>query len=150
MLEVVHQSVVNLIRDENQVVLLGEVGDFEQYLAAGHSTCRIIGIGHKDGLRVGRDGCTDACWIDLELVLHASYDLDRNASGHDHLRLIGDKTGGRNDHLVAGVKQCRHREVQGFRDPHGDHHLLHRVVANAVEFVEVICKGLTKSEFAVI
>ncbi len=86
MLEAVDQPVVDLVRDQDQVILLGDLRDLGQDLAAGDSAGGIAGIADKDGLGARSDGGPDARRIHLEVIFHAGGDLDRHAAGHDRPR----------------------------------------------------------------
>ena len=66
MLEVVDQPVVDLIGDEDQVMLFGDLRNLGQHVAAGHRAGGIVGIADEDGLGARGDGLPDARRIDLE------------------------------------------------------------------------------------
>ena len=144
----VDQPVVDLIRDDDQVVLLGDAQHLQQRLARGHRAGRVVGIADQDGLGARRDGGFQRFRVDLEIVLHAAGDLHRHAARQDHLRLVGDEARGGDDHFVARVQDGGQRQVQRFRDAHGDDDLVDRVVAHAVQPLQVRGQRLAQLQHA--
>jgi len=70
MLVVIDQAVVDLIRDDKDVVFSGNIGNCLKPFAAAHRAGGVIWITQQDGFRVRRDGFFDHRRIGLKVILH--------------------------------------------------------------------------------
>ena len=134
MLDAVHQLVVELIRDDDQVMFFGDTGNLQQDFARVDRTGGVVGITQQDGLGARGDGGFYPFGFHLETVFDEGGDLHRHATSEDYLSLVGDETRCGDDDLFTGVEQGGHGQVESFGNPDGDDGFRLGVILNPIQF----------------
>ncbi len=137
----VHETVVDLVGDDQEIMTSGQGRDRLRPLAREHGPGRVVGIADQDGLGVRRDALLHGLSGHLEALCDRGWQGDGQASSEGDLRLIGDKGRCRDDDLVPWIEHGGQGQVEGLRDTDGHQELGLRIVANTILPLQVIGKS---------
>ncbi len=132
------EPVVDLVAVDEQVVALCDPGQLVLDVVVEDGTGRVGRVAQEQGLRPRRDRCFDGGRIQREVVVEGRRHVDDGAACEHDRRNVGDVGGLVEDDLVARIARRTEGQVDGLRGPDGDQNLLGRVVADAVQAVEVV------------
>ena len=117
MLLTVHdQTVVDLVGEDDQLVLPGDLDDLLQNLLGVQRTGGVIGVDDDDGLGAGVDLLADVGDVGEPLGLLVAAVVDSGTAGQGDAGGPQGVVGGGDQHLVAGIQQSGHREVDQLTD----------------------------------
>lgn len=120
-LVVIAEFPVHLVADQEQVVLLGDVGDHPHFLLIQHNTGGIAGVGDHDGPGIGGDQALDPLPVGIAVALPGiSGQSADNAAGCVNEGGIVGIVGFGDDDLGVGVQDGQAGEQQGFTATGGD------------------------------
>ena len=121
----VDELAIHLVADDEQVVLLGDVGHELQLLLGEDGAGRIAGVCEQYRAGVLVDACLDALAHGelIALLGLCGHGADSRAGEGDKGRVVGVKRLGNND-LIALVKDAGERYLERFRAAGRDEHLL--------------------------
>ncbi len=137
----VGKAVVDLVAVDEQVVALGDAGELVLHVVVEDGAGRVGGVAQEQRLRLRRDRGLDSRGIQREVVIEARRHVhDGPAREHDR-RHVCDVAGLVEDDLVAGIAGRAEGQVHGLRRADRDQDLARRVVADAVEPLQVIRQG---------
>src|SRR4051812_9331496 len=109
MLHTIHQPIVNLIREDQQIVSIGQSGYLEQPLAWHNRASWVIRVANQNRARAGCDRRLNRRSGYLERILDRGRNRNRRTARKNHAGRVGDKTWLGNDYLIAGVDRREHR-----------------------------------------
>ena len=112
---VVEDLVVDLVGQQHQFVLAGQVGDLVEHLAAVHRPGRVVRVDHDDRLGAVGDLGLQIRDVGLPALRLVAQVVHRGAAGQGRRRRPQRVVRRRDQHLVAVVQQClqRHRDQLG-------------------------------------
>ena len=126
------QIPVNFIRNDDEIVLLGESGNFYEIFFRHHSACRIIRVADEKRLRARGDVGLELLGRDAEIV----FKLRRNGYGFAACEcdagLVGNIAGLGDQHFITGRENGAHGDIEGFADAYRDEHILCGIIGNTV------------------
>jgi len=132
MLLFVNQTVINLIRDDHQVMFFGQLRNLQERLARGHRSGRVIGVTDENCLGARGDSFFNQVRTRFKVIRHVGWNLHCHAACQLHFRLIGHKTGCGNDDLIPRVQQRGEGQVKRFGYAYSEDNFLIWVVRDAV------------------
>jgi hypothetical protein len=139
---------VNLVRDDEQVVLAADGGDFFQ-LRRGHDAAGgIAGEIDQQHFRLRRDGGAKRIRAELEFILLARGDGDGLSIRERDARTVGDVAWFVIKHLVAGIQDGAQGEIERLGNADGDEHFGRGIVPKFVVARDVIRDGRAQGEQA--
>ena len=148
MLAAVHdQAVVDLVREDDQLVLAGDVDDLLQDLAGVQSARGVVGVDDHDGLGAIGDLGADVGHVGVPVALLVAEVVHHGAAGQRGAGRPQGVVGAGNQNLVAGVEQRRHREVDQLAHAVAGIDVVHRDVGQALD-LRVLHDGLAGREEA--
>ena len=110
----VDQAVVNFIRDHDQVVFFGQAGDLQQRSRLATAPVGLLGKPSRIALVRGVIAAATSCGSTSKLFsIRQGISTGTPPARYD-FRLVSHKTGGGDDHLIAGVEQGGRRQVERF------------------------------------
>ena len=119
---------VDLVRNDDQVVLLGERRDLADHVGRRDRAGGVVRRHQDEHLRPRRQPLLDLGRHESEaLVLVGGY-RHRHPVAQLHGGVVGGEAGRRDQHLVARLDEREHAEHDRLLHPRGDHHLVGRVV----------------------
>ena len=140
---VIDELIVNLVRDDVQIVLDADVRDCLERFLRIDSTGRIRGVIEDDGLGLVRDGRLELLRRELETLLLADVNNDRYAAKQTHHFIVADPVRGRHDHLIARVNQRSQRDIDHVLCTAGDDRL-RRLILQTVIRLHAVANRLTQ------
>ena len=150
MLSPVHEAVVDLVRVDQEVVLLGEARDAREVLLGEDRAGGVVGEPEQDRPRTRGDDALDVLGTEAEVVLLAGGDRNGDAAGKDNARNIRDVRRVGHDDLVALVERRAQREVDGLGDADRHEDLRVGVVRDSPEPRGVLGDRLAERSDAVV
>ena len=144
---VVDQVLVNLVRDDGQVMADGDVSDGLQLLTGVDEAVGVVGGVEHDGARAVGDGGLDLLGRELEAVFLLRLHGHGHAARHDDQLGVADPVGAGDDHLVALVQQRLERVEQRMLRAVGHHDLL-RLIGQPVVAQQLVAHGLSQLHHA--
>ena len=130
---VVDELFVDLVGDDVEAALHGQIGDGLKLRAAPDAAVGVVGRVDDERLRPVGDVGTQHVGGDDEVVLLAAAHHHRHAAGHAHHLGIAQPAGRGQKHLVAGIEQHAQGCEDGLLRAAGDDHLRGRVVHAVVQ-----------------
>ena len=134
----VHEAVVDLVADHEEVVARGDVGQGEQGRLVQDGARRVAGVAQEQHLRARRDGRLDHRRIQGEVAVGVRRDVDRAAAVEDDRRGVGHVGRLVQHHLIARVDQRGHGHRDRLRGPDRDEQLALGVVVHPVQPRQVL------------
>ena len=144
---VIDELIIDLIRDDIQVVLDADIGDSLERLFRIDSAGRVGGVIENDGLRLVRDGVLELLRRELEALLLTDIDDHRHTAEQAHHLIIADPVRGRDDDFVARVDQSGQRNVDHMLGATGDN-CLRGLVFQTVIRLGAVTDRLTQLDHA--
>ena len=148
MLHAVHaEAVVDLVREDHELVLAGDADDSLEDLARVHGTGRVVRVDDDDGLGPRRDLGADVIEVGSPVRLLVADVVHDRAAGERGAGGPQGVVGARDEDLVAVVEQGAHAEVDELRDAVARVDVVHADVGDALDLV-VLHDGLARREEA--
>ena len=144
---VIDELIIDLIRDDIQVVLDADIGDSLERLFRIDSAGRVGGVIENDGLRLVCDGVLELLRRELEALLLTDIDDHRHTAEQAHHLIIADPVRGRDDDFVARVDQSGQRNVDHMLGAAGDN-CLRGLVFQTVIRLGAVTDRLTQLDHA--
>ena len=129
---VIDELIIDLIRDDIQVMLHADICDGFERLFRIDSAGRIGGVIEDDGLGLVRDGLLELLRRELEALLLADIHNHGHAAEQAHHLIIADPVWGRNDHFIARIDQRGQRNIDHVLGAAGDNRLRSLVLQTVV------------------
>ena len=129
---------IEFVRNHDKIVLFCDLRDIAQHRLGQRRTGRIRGIVQQYRLGLLRDGLADIVRIDLETVLVARRNRNRNAVNELDVRRIRYIARFDDDHLIARIDDSAKREVERLTHADGDDDLLVRRVAGRRLLIDLL------------
>ena len=123
---------VDLVGEDQQVVLLHHPGDSLQVLPAHDGPGGVVGVGQDEEFRLFGDLLLHLLGGEAEAVFRLGLDGDGHALGHLGDGHVADEAGLGDEHLVPGVDEAAHAQVDGLAAAHGHQDLLVGVVLHVI------------------
>ena len=120
---VIDELIIDLIRDDIQVMLHADICDGFERLFRIDSAGRVGGVIEDDGLGLIRDGLLELLRRELEALLLADIDNNGHAAEQANHLIITDPVRGRNDHFITRIDQRGQRNVDRVLGTTGDDRL---------------------------
>ena len=143
---VVGEFGVDVVGDDDEVVLLGEVGDAEEIFAGESGAGGVVGEVEEEGAGAGGDALGHHGGGEAEAVLGAGFYAHGDAVSEGDDGAVGDVAGFVVEDFVAGFDDGAEGEVEGFADPDGDEDFVFGFVADVEDAVDVGGEGLAEFE----
>ena len=140
---VIDELIINLIRNDVQIVLDTDVRDCLECFFRIDSTGRIRGVVEDDGLGLVCDGSLELLRRELETLLLADVNNDRYAAKQTYHFTVADPVRGRHDHFIARVDQRTQRDVDRVLCTAGDDRL-RRLILQTVIRLHAVANRLTQ------
>ena len=148
MLQTVHDdAVVDLVREDDEVVLARDVDELLQHLARVERAGGVVRVDDDEGLRAARDLLADVVHIGIPFRLLVAHVMQRRAAGKRDARRPQRVVGRRNQHLVAVVQQRQHAEIDELAHAVAGVHVIDVHALNVLE-LRVLHDGLARREQA--
>ena len=132
MLALIQQLGINLIGDDHKIVFHRNRSDLFQAFQRHHSPGRIAWKIQQKHLGPRCDLPAQHGRIERKSVFDFRLNRNRNAVRHPHFRRVGDETGFRIQHLVTGVEERPHGDIERFTDADGDDAFIFGTVRNVI------------------
>ena len=129
-LALVDDPAVDLVGQDRDVAVAGDIGDADEVLAREHAARRVCRRVEDDQLRPRRHQADELVRVETEVVLLADRDRYRRSANEARHRLVDRKARVRVDDLVALLRQGEDREEHDRLRP-GRHDHLGRVDGDA-------------------
>ena len=141
---VVNEAFIDLIGDNHQIMLLGQLCD-SRYLVLGNNAAGRIGrrVDH-DGTSSGRDGLLDVRHVKAQVGSLRIVDDDRDSMAHAHHLRVVDIVRGRHDDLVAGIQHGYQRKIESFHGSDRHHDFRHRIKPETLLAFIIPADGLSQ------
>ena len=139
---VIDELIIDLIRDDIQVMLHADICNGFERLFRIDSAGRIGGVIEDDGLGLICDGLLELLRRELKALLLTDIDNHGHAAKQAHHLIIADPVWGRNDHFIARINQCGQRNVDRVLGAAGDNRL------RSLVFQTVVCLGAVTDRLA--
>ena len=127
---VVAELAIDLVADQRDVVLGGELGQAADFLFAGDDAGGVRGAVEQDHLRARRDRGRDLVEVDPKIGIRV--DQHRLAADHPHERRVHHEVRIEHDHFVAGLTIASIASTSAPLVPRGDQHAAIGVVVFVV------------------
>ena len=131
MLRIVGQFRIDFVRQQQQVVLLAEIGDVLDVLLREHRARRVARKIQHQHARLRRHRLFEHGAREAELVLAPRFHAHGHAAGHDDGRPVAHEARLVVNHLVAGIEHRAQGDVDGLAHAHRHQRLLVPVVFRA-------------------
>ena len=114
MLKVVHEAVIDLIGDHQQIMFFCDLCDLKHHFARGHCAGRVGWITDKNTFGARRDRLANISRVDHEIIFLARGHFHWHAARQDHFCLIRNKTRRGDDDFIARIKDGGECQIQRF------------------------------------
>ena len=146
MLQAVHdQTVVNLVREDQQVVLAGNGKDLFQDLFRVERAGRVVRVDDDDGLGARRHLAADVVNVRVPFLLFVADIMDRRTTRQVHARCPQGIVRRGNEHFVSGVHQRRQADIDELGDAVARVDVAHGDVRNMFH-LRILHDGLARRE----
>ena len=123
---------VDLVRQDENVLLLHDLRDFPKVLLLHDGTGGVVGEGQHQKLRPVGELLQQLLRGQPEFVLLLQLDDDRHTARHPGTGHIGHIARLRNQHLITRIQHDPHGHVNGLGAADGHHGFLHGIIVHAV------------------
>ncbi|CDN44273.1 hypothetical protein BN871_EN_00110 [Paenibacillus sp. P22] len=138
MLASIGQLGIDLVGDDDQIMLLHDLGDRQPVLVGHDAAGRIARIAEDQNFGAGRDRRPQRVGLKLEGMLRECFHPDGDSAGERRNRRIRNVARLRNENLVTGTDQSPQSEVDRFAAADRYENFLGRVVRDAERVVQVL------------
>ena len=128
MVSAVGELCVNLIREHKEVFFLHHFRDSLKILPAHDGASGVVRERKDENLRLFRDMFQELFFRQTELIFRLKLNDMGLSAGQNTAGNIGNITGLRDQHLIAGIQHDAHRKVDGLTAAHRNQCLGNRVI----------------------
>ena len=142
-----HQTVVDLVGEDHQLMLSCKVNDLLQNFLGVQCARGVVGVDDNDRLGLGSDLAAHIVNIGVPIRGFIAQIVDRLTAGQSHTGGPQGIVGGGQKNLIAHIQQCLQAQVDQFADTIAGEDVVHLHIGDIL-FLHILHDGLSCRELA--